>query len=143
VSEWYLLTNTDSSLVPASLTALCYYRRWNIETYFKQMKSAGLEMEHWQQTTGSAIMLRLLVASMALVLIWQLQRLSTPESIDFKDLLVRLSGKTHKRNKLYTTGILLSGFFVLLRIFDFLESCNYDINKIKEIRNMIRWVIPP
>ncbi|MDR3197267.1 MAG: hypothetical protein LBU34_05300 [Planctomycetaceae bacterium] len=53
--------------------ALCYYCRWNIETYFKQMKSAGLEMEHWQQTTGSAIMLRLLAASMALVLIGQLQ----------------------------------------------------------------------
>jgi transposase len=143
VSEWYLLTNTDSSLLPASLTALCYYRRWNIETYFKQMKSAGLEMEHWQQTTGSAIMIRLLVASMALILIWQLQRLATPESIDFKDLLVRLSGKTHKHNKPYTTDILLSGVFVLLRIFDFLESCNYDIGKIKEIRNMIRRVIPP
>ncbi|MDR3198695.1 MAG: hypothetical protein LBU34_12580 [Planctomycetaceae bacterium] len=107
------------------------------------MKSTGLEMEHWQQTTGSAIMLRLLVASMVLILIWQLQRLSTPESIDFKDLLVRLSDKTHKRKKPYTTGILLSGFFVLLRIFDFLESCNYDIDKIKKIRNMIRRVIPP
>jgi hypothetical protein len=47
---------------------------------------------------------------MALVLIGQLQRLATPESIDFKDLL---------------------------------ESCNYDIDRIKEIRNMIRWVIPP
>ncbi|MDR3198696.1 MAG: hypothetical protein LBU34_12585 [Planctomycetaceae bacterium] len=31
VSEWYLLSNTDASLVPASLTALCYYRRWNMK----------------------------------------------------------------------------------------------------------------
>jgi hypothetical protein len=38
------------------------------------MKSAGLEMEHWQQQTGSAIMKRLLVASIALVFIWNLIR---------------------------------------------------------------------
>jgi hypothetical protein len=112
VSEWFLLTNTDQSLVPTSLVALCYYYRWNIETYFKQMKSTGLEMEHWQQQTGAAIMKRLLVASMALVIVWQLIRLTTPKATEFKNLLVRLSGKTHKRKKPYTTGILLSGLFV-------------------------------
>jgi hypothetical protein len=97
------------------------------------MKSAGLEMEHWQQQTGSAIMKRLLVASMALVFVWNLIRLTTPEATEFKNLLVRLSSKTYKRKKTYTTGILLSGLFVVLRIFDFLESRNYDIDKIKEI----------
>jgi hypothetical protein len=68
---------------------------------------------------------------------------TVPLSLALDHLLVRLSGKTHKRNKPYTTGILLSEFFVLLRIFDFLESCNYGIGKIKEIRNMIRRVISP
>jgi hypothetical protein len=41
--------------------------------------------------------------------------------------------KTHKRKKTYTTGILLSGFFVLLRIVDFLESCNYDIDFVMDL----------
>jgi hypothetical protein len=47
VSEWSLLTNTPPSFVPTSLVALCYYWRWNIEMYFKQMKRVGLEREHW------------------------------------------------------------------------------------------------
>jgi hypothetical protein len=50
------------------------------------MKSAGLEREHWQQQTGAAIMKRLLVASMALVIVWQLIRLTTPKATTFKDL---------------------------------------------------------
>jgi hypothetical protein len=74
VSEWYLLTNTNPSLVSTASVVLSYYYRWNIETYFKQMKSVGLEREHWQQQTGSAIMKRLLVASMALVFVWNLIR---------------------------------------------------------------------
>jgi hypothetical protein len=71
-----------------------------------------------------------------------LLRLTTPEATEFKNLPVRLSGKIHKQKKPYTTGILLSGLFVLLRIFDFLESCDYDIDKIKEIRNLIKRAIP-
>jgi hypothetical protein len=91
------------------------------------MKSAGLEMEHWQQQTGSAIIKRLLVASMALVFVWNLIRLTTPEATEFKDLPARLSGRTHKRKKPYTTGILLSGLFVLLRIIAF--------RVLREVRN--------
>ncbi|MDR2757580.1 MAG: IS4 family transposase, partial [Planctomycetaceae bacterium] len=49
ISVWYLLTNVHSSQVPAGLIALWYYWRWKIESYFKLMKSSGLEMEHWQQ----------------------------------------------------------------------------------------------
>jgi hypothetical protein len=143
VSEWFLLTNTPPSLLGAERAALCYYFRWNIETYFKQMKSAGLEMEHWQQQTGHAVMMRLLVAAMALVTVWQLQQLTTPEATEFKDWLVRLSGKTHKRKKPYTSGILLSGLFVALRIVDFLEEWDYDIEKIKNFRKILRRFIPP
>ena len=41
VSEWYLLTNTGASFIGAELVAFCYYRRWNIETYFKLLKLSG------------------------------------------------------------------------------------------------------
>jgi hypothetical protein len=33
--------------------------------YFKLMKSGGQELKHWQQESASAILNRLLVASMA------------------------------------------------------------------------------
>jgi hypothetical protein len=100
-------------------------------------------VEYWQQQTGAAIMKRLLVASMALVIVWQLIRLTTPQATEFKNLLARLSGKTHKRKKTYTTGILLSGLFVWLRILDFLESYHYDLDKIKEFCNQFKGGIPP
>ncbi|MDR2757002.1 MAG: hypothetical protein LBC20_15000 [Planctomycetaceae bacterium] len=74
--------------------------------------------------------------------IWSLQKQTSEEAIAFKNLLVRLSGKTHKPDKPYTDGILLSGLFVLLRIFDFLESCDYDLDKIKLIRDQIKKLIP-
>jgi hypothetical protein len=35
VNEWYLLTNTDPSLVSTSLAALSYYYRWNIDNVFQ------------------------------------------------------------------------------------------------------------
>ena len=46
LSTWYLLTNVDAA--SAELVALWYYWRWNIESYFKLMKSAGMELDHWQ-----------------------------------------------------------------------------------------------
>jgi hypothetical protein len=142
VSVWYLLTNVNSLQISAGQIALWYYWRWKIESYFKLMKSSGLEMEHWQQETGIAIMNRLLVSAMALSTIWSLQEQTSEEAIEFKDLLVRLSGKTHKPDKPYTDGILLSGLFVLLRIFDFLESCDYDFSKVKQIRDQAKKFIP-
>jgi hypothetical protein len=44
------------------------YWRWKIESFFKLLKSAGQNLESWQQETGLAIAKRLLVVSMACVL---------------------------------------------------------------------------
>jgi hypothetical protein len=82
--------------------------------YFKLMKSGGLELEHWQQESASAILKRLLVASMATAVVWRLQRNTSPEAEELKKVLTRLSGKSRKRNKPLTSGILLSGLFMLL-----------------------------
>jgi len=127
LSTWYLLTNVDAA--SAELVALWYYWRWNIESYFKLMKSAGMELDHWQLESGMAILNRLLVASMAAATVWNLQRFTSVEATEFKDLLVKLSGKTVKRARPHTSGTLLSGLFVLLRIFDFLEQMNGNLNR--------------
>jgi len=71
LSTWYLLTNVPAD-VSASVVALWYYWRWNIESYFKLMKSGGQELEHWQQESGLAILKRLLVSSMACAVVWGL-----------------------------------------------------------------------
>ncbi|MBO0612314.1 hypothetical protein [Thiothrix fructosivorans] len=68
LAEWFLLSNVMA--VDRSTLALWYYWRWQIESFFKLMKSAGHPLESWQQESALAIAKRLLVASMACVTVW-------------------------------------------------------------------------
>src|SRR5262245_34235204 len=70
-----------------------YYWRWTIESATKLYKSAGLHVEQWQQETAEATAKRLLVAAMACVVVWQVQRTDTPQMEEFRKLLLRLSGR--------------------------------------------------
>jgi hypothetical protein len=94
-------------------------------------------MEHWQQESGLAILKRLLVVSMGAALIWNLQRNENVDAQEFKQVLVRLSGKAQKRGRPPTAGTLLSGLFVLLRLFDFLDVLDYDLTKIIKWKTMM------
>jgi hypothetical protein len=111
LSTWYLLTNVLAE-VSSERIALWYYWRWEIESYFKLMKSGGQQLEHWQQESGLAILKRLLVASMACSVVWSLQTSDDAESEAFKAVLVRLSGMRVKRGHSPTPGVLLKGLFV-------------------------------
>ena len=64
LAVWYLLTNLPAT-VATDTAALWYYWRWRIESLFKLFKSAGHQVEHWQQQGGEAIAKRLLIAAMA------------------------------------------------------------------------------
>src|SRR5438128_8341707 len=77
LATWYLLTNLPQE-IDAATVALWYYWRWNIESFFKLLKSAGMDLEEWRQTTPAAVARRLLVASMACVLVWQVAASHTP-----------------------------------------------------------------
>ncbi len=90
-------------------------------------------MEHWQQESGEAIARRLLVAAMACVIVWNLQRQETPQAEETKQLLVRLSGRRMKRGVPYTAPALLAGYFVVRSICDLLEHGSYDMRKIKQL----------
>ena len=141
LSTWYLLTNVPPD-VSAEQVALWYYWRWEIESYFKLMKSGGQQLEHWQQESGLAVLKRLLVASMACAVVWSLQTSNDAESEAFKAVLVRLSGKRLKRGTPPTPGVLLKGLFVLLQLFDFLTHIDFDLDKIAKLKNTFEKLMP-
>jgi hypothetical protein len=120
LAEWYLLTNVPDSVDDATV-ALWYYWRWRIESYFKLLKSAGLQLEEWQQTTAERILRRLLIAGMACVTVWQLAGDSSPAAVEARSLLIRLSGRQMKRKRPFTEPALLAGLWVLLAMLDVLD----------------------
>jgi len=106
VAEWLLWSNVPGAASPQGVTAACiaqwYYWRWRIESFVKLVKSAGHHVEHWQQETAVAIAKRLLVATMACVVIWQLARRQEPEATALRQVLIRLSGRQMKGGTAFT-----------------------------------------
>jgi hypothetical protein len=113
LERWYLLTNVPAE-VSAATIALWYYWRWKIETFFKLLKGAGQQLEHWQQEDGVALLKRLLVASMACVLAWRLGHSQAPQAEEARRVVMRLSGRQVEHGKKYTLEGLLAGTWVLL-----------------------------
>lgn len=130
LAVWLLLTNVPAS-VEAAEVALWYYWRWRIESYFKLLKSAGQQLEHWQQKTAEALTKRLLVASMACVLVWQVARAPGEEARELRELLVRLSGRVLRRGQEWTLPALLAGTWVLLASLAVLED--YSVERLREL----------
>jgi hypothetical protein len=130
LAEWMLLTNASKS-VKAEHLARCYYWRWRIESYFKLLKSHGQQLEHWQQETGIAIARRLLVASMACVVVWELEGDNSKEAEELKDILIRLSGRQMKKDHPHTAPALLAGLWVLLSMLELLK--HVDLNHLRQL----------
>jgi hypothetical protein len=130
LAEWMLLTNAPKRTTAEHL-ARCYYWRWRIESFFKLLKSHGQQLEQWQQETGLAIARRLLVASMACVVVWQLQADETPLAMELKAVLIRLSGRQTKRKRPHTAPALLAGLWVLLSMLALLE--HYDLDELRRL----------
>lgn len=125
LAVWYLLTNVGEH-VDAATIALWYYWRWQIEKYFKLLKSAGTNVEMWQQDTAAAIARRLWIASLACMVVWQLARSTQPKADEARQFLVRLSGRQMKRKTPFTMPAMLCGMWVLLAMLDALETHTID-----------------
>jgi hypothetical protein len=121
LAEWLLFTNVPADVFALEI-ALWYYWRWEIESYFKLLKSAGQELENWQQETAGAIARRMLIAAMACALVWQIARNPTPEGATLRRLLIRLSGRQMGHKVEFTEPALLAGLWVLLALRDALEE---------------------
>jgi hypothetical protein len=136
LAEWLLLTNLPAA-VPAAEVALWYYWRWRVETFFRLLKSAGQQVERWQQETGAAIAKRLLVAAMACVVVWQLARSREPEAAPLRRLLVRLSGRQMGRGVEFTEPALLAGLMVLVPMLEVLADHDLD-----DLRRLAQQAVP-
>jgi hypothetical protein len=113
LERWYLLSNVPAE-VQAATIALWYCWRWKIESFYKLLKSAGQQLDHWQQENGRFILKRLLVASMACVLAWRLAHSQAPQAEEAREFVMRLSGRQVEHGKKYTLEGLLAGMWVLL-----------------------------
>ena len=133
MAQWTLLTNVSIKRVDADQVARWYYWRWRIESYFKLLKSHGQELEHWQQESGEAITRRLLVAAMACVVIWQLERDQSQEAEATKAILIRLSGRSMKHKRPHTAPALLAGYLALLSVTDLLTKTDCDTQMLQRI----------
>ena len=120
LAEWLLLTNVSD--VACATIALWYDWRWKIESFFKLLKSAGHQLEAWQQESALAIAKRLLVVSMACVTVWAIAADQSPEAAELRVLLVKLSGRQMKRNKPVSHPALLAGLWVLLSMLEVMDS---------------------
>jgi hypothetical protein len=126
LARWLLLSNLPQT-VPAATTGLWYYWRWRIESYHKLIKSAGQQVEHWQQETAEAVARRVAVAAMGAVVVWRLARDERPEAAEMRDVLIRLSGrqmKTGRNARGFTEPALLTGLGVLVAMLGLSEQ--YD-----------------
>jgi hypothetical protein len=130
LAVWYLLTNVAPQINSATI-ALWYYWRWRIESFHKLLKSAGQQAEQWQQETGEAIAKRLLIASMACALVWQIERHTSPEAAALRVLLIKLSGRQMKHGKAHTTPALLAGLWVFVTMLQTLEH-----HTLEDLRNL-------
>jgi hypothetical protein len=130
LAQWLLLSNVPVE-VAAGRLALWYYWRWRIESFFKLLKSAGQQVEHWQQASGLALAKRLLVVSAALVLVWQLGRTEGPAAAELRGVLVRLSGRQMRWGCAWTASAMLEGVWVLLAMLELLE--HHDLSRLREL----------
>ena len=117
--------------VAAFPIATWYYWRWQIETFHKLLKSSGLQLEQWQQESASAVSKRLVVACMACVVVWRLERQTTPAAQACKELLMQLSGRQTKRSRPVTTAALLVGLHTLLATLSVLDR--YSVEALRTI----------
>jgi hypothetical protein len=136
LAEWFLFTNAEAPFDAATI-GQWYAWRWRVETYFKLLKSAGMNAERWEQHSGEAVAKRLVIASTACLTVWCLQQEPGEEAAEVRRVLVRLSGRQMKYEVESTAPALLAGLEKLLAVLDILVE--YDI---QEIRTLVKRVLP-
>jgi len=134
VAQWILLTNVPKD-VDSKTIGIWYYHRWKIESYFKLLKTAGFNLENWQQETPQALFKRLLVVSYACLFVWKIQNSKDKNAPAIRKFLVQLSGRLIEKGKDYTAPALLAGLWVFMKIMNLLKI--YDVEKLFEFKEQI------
>jgi hypothetical protein len=134
-----LLTNVPACDADTAVIGRWYYFRWRIESFFKLLKSAGHELEYWQQKTGKAVLRRILIASMACVFVWKLRRDRSDQAATMRAHLMKLSGRQTKYGVESTANALLAGWYMMLSMMNLLAS---DVS-LADIRKLVKTYGPP
>jgi hypothetical protein len=135
-AEWLLFTNVSAEF-DAKAVAAWYYFRWQIESYHKLLKSAGMNAEEWEQESAEAFAKRLVIASMSCLTVWHLRQDESEDARKLKTILIRLSGRQMKWGVRDTAPALLAGLEKLLAVADILTTYN-----LTEILDLARRVLP-
>lgn len=130
LAQWLLLTSVKD-VEPATI-ALWYYWRWSIESFFKLLKSAGHQLEAWQQDSALAIAKRLLVASMACVSVWAIAADTSAQGLELQGFLIKLSGRQMGRQKRVTHPALLAGLWLFLSMLEVLKT--YSAEELEDMK---------
>jgi hypothetical protein len=130
LAQWLLLSNINE--VPPETLALWYYWRWKIESFFKLLKSAGHQLEAWQQESALAIAKRLLVVSMACVAVWAIAAAEGKDAAELRAFLIKLSGRQMRHNVEFTYPALLAGLWVFLSMLEIMQ--NYSQNELEVLK---------
>jgi hypothetical protein len=133
LATWMLITNVDKQKVDTKSIATWYYYRWNIESYFKLLKTTGFNLEKWQQEKPLALFKRLIVVAYAIVLVFKLANSNDENAKKIREFLVKLSGKLMQRGVEYTLPALLTGLWVFLRLMDILNT--FSIGELSTLKN--------
>jgi CRISPR/Cas system endoribonuclease Cas6 (RAMP superfamily) len=139
VAEWLLLTNVFNEEVDASMIATWYYYRWNIESYFKLLKSSGFNLEEWQQRDPEALFKRLLVVSCTCVLVWKIANDSSANAQKLRQILIKISGTLMQYGVEFTYPALLKGLESYFATVDLLER--FSVEEIFKMRDEIREIM--
>jgi len=134
VAQWILLTNAPKD-VKSKTIGTWYYHRWKIESYFKLLKTAGFNLENWQQEKPEALFKRLLVVSYACLFVWKIQNSKDKNAPAVRKFLVQLSGRLIEKGKEYTAPALLTGLWVFMKMMNVLKI--YDVEKLFEFKEQI------
>lgn len=132
VATWILISNLQED-VSSKTIALWYYYRWNIESYFKLLKTSGFNLEQWQQRDPLALFKRLLIVSYACVLVWKIANSNHENSKKIRDFLVKLSGRLVEKKIKFTSSALLTGLWNFFSAMDILEL--YDFEELLKMKN--------
>jgi hypothetical protein len=133
LATWMLTTNVDKQKVDTKTVATWYYYRWNIESYFKLLKTTGFNLEKWQQEKPLALFKRLIVVAYAVILVFKLANSNNDNAKKIREFLVKLSGKLMEYGVEYTLPALLTGLWVFLRLMDVLNT--FSIEELNALKN--------
>ena len=138
VATWLLISNLPPA-VNTETIGLWYYYRWNIESYFKLLKSSGFTLEQWQQEESGAIFRRLLVVSLACILVWKLANATNKNAQELRKFLVKISGRLVEKKKEFTAPALLAGLWSFLTIIETMQ--HYDLESLLAMKSQMEEIM--